>query len=85
MLAEQFPGERNWGYDGVCPYAVPASYGGPLGLKALVDACHQLEIAVVLDVDYNRLGPDGNYLADFSPYFTDLYKTPRQSRRSITG
>jgi maltooligosyltrehalose trehalohydrolase len=76
MPVAQFPGDRNWGYDGVYPYAVQASYGGPLGLKALVDACHELQIAVVLDVVYNHLGPEGNYLADFGPYFTDLYKTP---------
>jgi maltooligosyltrehalose trehalohydrolase len=76
MPVAQFPGERNWGYDGVYPFAVQACYGGPLGLKALVNACHQLEIAVVLDVVYNHLGPEGNYLADFGPYFTDLYKTP---------
>jgi len=76
MPVAQFPGERNWGYDGVYPYAVQASYGGPLGLKALVNACHELEIAVVLDVVYNHLGPEGNYLADFGPYFTDIYKTP---------
>jgi maltooligosyltrehalose trehalohydrolase len=76
MPLAQFPGERNWGYDGVYPYAVQASYGGPLGLKALVNACHQLEIAVVLDVVYNHFGPEGNYSADFAPYFTDIYKTP---------
>jgi maltooligosyltrehalose trehalohydrolase len=76
MPVAQFPGERNWGYDGVYPYAVQASYGGPLGLKRLVDACHQHGIAVTLDVVYNHLGPEGNYLADFAQYFTDLYKTP---------
>jgi maltooligosyltrehalose trehalohydrolase len=76
MPVAQFPGDRNWGYDGVYPYAVQASYGGPLGLKRLVDACHQHGIAVALDVVYNHLGPEGNYLADFAPYFTDLYKTP---------
>jgi maltooligosyltrehalose trehalohydrolase len=76
MPVAQFPGERNWGYDGVYPYAVQASYGGPLALKALVNACHELEIAVTLDVVYNHFGPEGNYLADFAPYFTDLYKTP---------
>lgn len=76
MPVAQFPGDRNWGYDGACPYAVQASYGGPLGLKRLVDACHQQGIAVALDVVYNHLGPEGNYLADFAPYFTDLYKTP---------
>jgi maltooligosyltrehalose trehalohydrolase len=76
MPVAQFPGDRNWGYDGVYPYAVQASYGGPHGLKQLVDACHQHGIAVTLDVVYNHLGPEGNYLADFAPYFTDLYKTP---------
>jgi maltooligosyltrehalose trehalohydrolase len=76
MPVAQFPGDRNWGYDGVYPYAVQASYGGPLALKRLVDACHQHGIAVALDVVYNHFGPEGNYLADFAPYFTDLYKTP---------
>src|ERR1700735_3631230 len=76
MPVAQFPGARNWGYDGVYPYAVQASYGGPAALKQLVDACHQNEIAVVLDVVYNHLGPEGNYLADFGPYFTDFYATP---------
>jgi maltooligosyltrehalose trehalohydrolase len=76
MPVAQFPGYRNWGYDGVYPYAVQASYGGPLALKALVDSCHHHGMAVVLDVVYNHLGPEGNYLADFAPYFTDLYKTP---------
>ena len=76
MPAAQFPGNRNWGYDGVYPYAVQASYGGPGALKALVNACHQEGIAAVLDVVYNHLGPEGNYLADFGPYFTDFYKTP---------
>lgn len=72
----QFPGERNWGYDGVYPYAVQTSYGGHEGLKRLVDACHRRGMAVVLDVVYNHLGPEGNYLGDFGPYFTDRYKTP---------
>jgi maltooligosyltrehalose trehalohydrolase len=76
MPVAQFPGDRNWGYDGVYPYAVQASYGGPAALKEFVDACHQLGIAVALDVVYNHLGPEGNYLADFAPYFTDLCKTP---------
>jgi maltooligosyltrehalose trehalohydrolase len=76
MPVAQFPGNRNWGYDGVYPYAVQASYGGPGALKAFVNACHQEGIAVVLDVVYNHLGPEGNYLADFGPYFTDFYKTP---------
>ena len=76
MPVAQFPGERNWGYDGVFPFAVQSSYGGPHGLKQLVNACHQRGLAVVLDVVYNHLGPEGNYLGDFGPYFTDRYKTP---------
>lgn len=76
MPVAQFPGNRNWGYDGVYPYAVQASYGGPVALKKLVNACHEHGIAMVLDVVYNHLGPEGNYLADFGPYFTDRYKTP---------
>src|SRR5438445_1123165 len=76
MPLAQYSGDRNWGYDGVYAYAVQASYGGPLALKAFVNACHQHGIAVVLDVVYNHVGPEGNYLADFGPYFTDLYRTP---------
>ncbi len=76
MPVAQFPGSRNWGYDGVYPYAVQNSYGGPLGLKTLVDACHQKGIAVILDVVYNHLGPEGNYLPLFGPYFTNRYHTP---------
>lgn len=76
MPVAQFPGARNWGYDGVYPFAVQHSYGGPGGLKALVDACHARDLAVVLDVVYNHLGPEGNYLGDFGPYFTDRYRTP---------
>ncbi|WP_455379389.1 malto-oligosyltrehalose trehalohydrolase [Petrachloros mirabilis] len=76
MPVAQFPGRRNWGYDGVHPFAVQESYGGPDGLKRLVDACHQMGLAVVLDVVYNHLGPEGNYLGDFGPYFTDRYRTP---------
>jgi len=72
----QFPGSRNWGYDGVLPFAVQDSYGGPQGLKRLINACHQIGLAAILDVVYNHLGPEGNYLADFGPYFTDRYKTP---------
>jgi maltooligosyltrehalose trehalohydrolase len=76
MPVSQFPGSRNWGYDGVYPFAVQNSYGGPAGLKALVNECHSRGIAVILDVVYNHLGPEGNYLADFGPYFTDKYRTP---------
>lgn len=76
MPVAQFPGSRNWGYDGVFPYAVQNSYGGPQGLKKLVDACHQKGIAVFLDVVYNHLGPEGNYFSSFGPYFTNRYCTP---------
>lgn len=76
MPVAQFPGERNWGYDGAFPFAVQNSYGGPQGLKRLVDACHEAGLAVVLDVVYNHLGPEGNYLAQFGPYFTSRYQTP---------
>ncbi len=76
MPVAQFPGDRNWGYDGVCPFAVQNSYGGPEGLKRLVNACHEKGLAVVLDVVYNHLGPEGNYLRDFAPYFTDQYSSP---------
>ena len=72
----QFPGDRNWGYDGVFMNAVQSSYGGPVGLKRLVDACHARGLAIALDVVYNHLGPEGNYLSEFAPYFTDRYKTP---------
>jgi len=76
MPVAQFPGGRNWGYDGAFPFAVQHSYGGPEGLKRLVNACHLHGLAVALDVAYNHLGPEGNYLADFGPYFTDRYRTP---------
>jgi maltooligosyltrehalose trehalohydrolase len=76
MPVAQFAGERNWGYDGVCPFAAPNTYGGPDALKRLVNACHERGIAVILDVVYNHLGPEGNYLSSFAPYFTDRYKTP---------
>ena len=76
MPVAQFPGDRNWGYDGVCPFAVQNSYGGPEGFKRLIDACHQRGLAVILDVVYNHLGPEGNYFHDFGPYFTDQYRTP---------
>jgi maltooligosyltrehalose trehalohydrolase len=76
MPVSQFPGERNWGYDGVYPFAVQSSYGGPDGLRRLVDACHCVGLAAILDVVYNHLGPEGNYLWDFGPYFTDRYRTP---------
>lgn len=76
MPVAQFPGNRNWGYDGVLPYSVQNTYGGPEGLKKLIDVCHQKGIAVFLDVVYNHLGPEGNYFQSFGPYFTDNYTTP---------
>ncbi len=76
MPVAQFPGSRNWGYDGVYPFAVQNSYGGPAGLKRLVNECHQRGLGVFLDVVYNHLGPEGNYLASFGPYFTADYRTP---------
>jgi len=76
MPVSQFPGKRNWGYDGVFPYAVQNSYGGANGLKKLVDACHRKDIAVFLDVVYNHIGPEGNYFREFGPYFTKKYNTP---------
>ncbi len=76
MPLSQFPGGRNWGYDGVFPYAVQDSYGGAEGLIHLVQSCHEKGLAVILDVVYNHLGPEGNYLGAFGPYFTDKYHTP---------
>jgi maltooligosyltrehalose trehalohydrolase len=76
MPVAAFPGSRNWGYDGVYPYAVQESYGGPTGLKRLVNAAHQTGIAVILDVVYNHLGPEGNYLHEYAPYFTEKFRSP---------
>ncbi len=76
MPVAQFPGKRNWGYDGVNLFAVQNSYGGPDELKRLVNACHRAGLAVCLDVVYNHFGPEGNYLRDFGPYFTKKYHTP---------
>lgn len=76
MPVAQFPGGRNWGYDGVFPYAVQNSYGGSDAFKNLINAAHQLGLAVILDVVYNHVGPEGNFLRDFGPYFTDHYNTP---------
>ena len=76
MPVSQFSGNRNWGYDGVYPYAVQNSYGRPEDFKQLVDAAHQQGIAIFLDVVYNHFGPEGNYLAHHAPYFTDTYHTP---------
>ncbi|MEE6281133.1 malto-oligosyltrehalose trehalohydrolase [Georgenia sunbinii] len=76
MPVAPFPGEHGWGYDGVSLYAVHDPYGGPAGLQRFVDAAHARDLAVCLDVVYNHLGPAGNYLAEFGPYFTDRHHTP---------
>lgn len=76
MPIAQFPGKRNWGYDCVFPFAVQNSYGGPFGLKKLINECHRIGLAVILDVVYNHFGPVGNYFMDFGPYFSNKYKTP---------
>lgn len=76
MPVAQFPGGRNWGYDGVFPFAVQHSYGGAIGLQRLANACHEKGLAIILDVVYNHVGPEGNYFASSGPYFTDKYQTP---------
>ncbi|HSJ33003.1 MAG TPA: malto-oligosyltrehalose trehalohydrolase [Longimicrobiales bacterium] len=76
MPVAQFPGNRNWGYDGVFAFAAQSSYGGPTGLKRFVDAAHAHDLNVILDVVYNHVGPEGNYLPRFGPYFTETYHTP---------
>lgn len=85
MPVAQFPGARNWGYDGVGLFAPQNTYGGSQGLKALVNACHEHGLAVILDVVYNHFGPEGNYLGDFGPYFTDRYRTPWGSAINYDG
>jgi maltooligosyltrehalose trehalohydrolase len=76
MPVNAFPGNRGWGYDGVDLFAPHEAYGGPEALKRFVNACHEHGLAVLLDVVYNHLGPSGNYLAKFGPYFTHLHNTP---------
>ena len=76
MPVNAFPGNRGWGYDGVDLFAVHIAYGGVDGLRRFVDGAHAKGLSVILDVVYNHLGPDGNYLAEFGPFFTDRYKTP---------
>jgi maltooligosyltrehalose trehalohydrolase len=85
MPVAEFPGEHGWGYDGVDIYAPHHAYGGPKGFKRLVNACHQRGLAVLLDVVYNHLGPCGNYLSRFGPYFTDRYKTPWGEAVNLDG
>lgn len=85
MPVAEFPGVRGWGYDGVDLFAPHHAYGGPEGLKRLVDACHGRGLAVILDVVYNHLGPAGNYLSRFGPYFTDRYSTPWGDAVNVDG
>jgi maltooligosyltrehalose trehalohydrolase len=76
MPVNSFPGRQGWGYDGVDLFAPHEPYGGPEALLRFVNACHQKGLAVLLDVVYNHLGPAGNYLGKFGPYFTDAHHTP---------
>ncbi len=85
MPVAEFSGGRGWGYDGVDLYAPHHSYGGPVGLKRFIDACHARSLAVVMDVVYNHLGPSGNYLREFGPYFTDRYATPWGDAINLDG
>src|SRR5512146_672306 len=85
MPVAQFPGARGWGYDGVDLYAPQNTYGGPGGLKRLVDACHARGLATLLAVVYNHLGPSGNDLARFGPYFTDEHRTPWGKAINLDG
>lgn len=85
MPVAEFSGEHGWGYDGVDLYAPHHAYGGPAGMKRFVDACHRLGLAVVLDVVYNHLGPVGNFLADFGPYFSDRHHTAWGSALNFDG
>jgi maltooligosyltrehalose trehalohydrolase len=80
-----FPGEHNWGYDGVAPYSVHEAYGGPAALHRFVDAAHRHGLGVCLDVVYNHLGPDGNYLGELAPYFNDAYVTPWGQALNLDG
>lgn len=85
MPVASFEGDRGWGYDGVGLYAAHESYGGPDGLKRFVDASHRAGLGVIIDVVYNHLGPSGNYLSRFGPYFTDRYRTPWGDAVNLDG
>jgi maltooligosyltrehalose trehalohydrolase len=85
MPVNAFPGTRNWGYDGVFPYATQASYGGPAAFARFVDAAHARGLGVVLDVVYNHFGPEGNVLPRFAPYLTDEYSTPWGEAVNVSG
>jgi maltooligosyltrehalose trehalohydrolase len=81
----EYPGRWGWGYDGVDLYAPNSADGGPEGLKRLVDACHARGLSVIFDVVYNHLGPSGNYLGEFGPYFTERYGTPWGEAVNLDG
>jgi maltooligosyltrehalose trehalohydrolase len=85
MPIVSFPGARGWGYDGVALYAPHASYGGPDGFRRFVNACHRHGLAVILDVVYNHLGPAGNYVRCYGPYFTDRHRTPWGDAVNLDG
>ncbi len=86
MPVADFPGRRNWGYDGVLPYGPDSSYGRPEDFKALVDAAHARGLSVILDVVYNHFGPDGNYLAAYAPqFFTERHKSPWGAGLNVDG
>ena len=85
MPIAQFPGGRNWGYDGVFPFATQNTYGSPRDLQRFVSAAHARGLAVALDVVYNHLGPEGNYLSEYGPYFTNHYHTPWGAALNFDG
>ena len=85
MPVAQFPGARGWGYDGVDLFAVHSQYGGPDGLKSFVDACHVRDLTVMLDVVYNHVGPEGNYLDQFGPYINTRYRSPYGAAFNLDG
>ena len=85
MPVAAFPGSRGWGYDGVSLFAPHHAYGGPDGFKRFIDACHGVGLAVLLDVVYNHLGPSGNYLGQFGPYFSRRYHTPWGEAINVDG
>jgi maltooligosyltrehalose trehalohydrolase len=85
MPLASFPGRHGWGYDGVGLYAVHEPYGGPLAFRRFIDACHARGLAVCLDVVYNHLGPSGNHLGEFGPYFTSRYGTPWGQAVNLDG
>lgn len=85
MPVAQFPGTRNWGYDGVHLFAPQNSYGGPDGLRRFVDAAHALGLAVVLDVVYNHIGPEGSPLHEFGPYASTVHRSPWGASFDLDG